>query len=205
MHLIGLLLVLIVVVALVRAGASQGPTSAVEPVPTRGTFTPGSVTPGSVTPGSVAPGSVAVGAVTIGTVAPVAILPKDCPTGYACAGYRVTCPGVSRPEIAFTAQRGPAGTPRGMAVLFSGDFGQDWWAQEAGSTAFLERLRSAGFVVVQLRWETGWSISAPGEDAGTGHLACRPASMIRWIHDHRFVPLQIPARPVGEFVLGTCR
>jgi hypothetical protein len=89
-----------------------------------------------------------------------------------------------------------------MIAFFSGDAGQSWWASEAGSTAFLGRLRAAGYITVQVRWQTGWSISAPGEDAGTGHLACRPGSMIRWIHDNRFVPLGLPARPVGE--CGLC-
>jgi hypothetical protein len=84
-----------------------------------------------------------------------------------------------------------------MVVLFSGGAGQGWWAREIGSVAFLRSLRLAGFVTVQLRWNTGWSVAALGEDAGTGRLACRPASMIKWIHDQRFVPLRLPARPVG--------
>jgi hypothetical protein len=85
-----------------------------------------------------------------------------------------------------------------MAVFFSGSIGHEWWALEPGSIAFLERLRTAGFVTVQVRWPAGWSIAAPGEDAGSGRLACRPASMTKWIHDQRFLPLHVPTRPAGE-------
>ena len=85
-----------------------------------------------------------------------------------------------------------------MVVLFSGDVGTRWWAEEPGSIEFLGRLRASGFVTIQVRWAAGWSIAAAGEDAGTGHLACRPASMIRWIHDHRYVPLTVPAGAIGR-------
>jgi hypothetical protein len=85
-----------------------------------------------------------------------------------------------------------------MVALFSGDYGQQWWSEEAESTAFLDRLQERGFVTVQVRWETGWSIAAEGEDAGSGHLACRSASIIRWIHDHSYLPLDVPAGPIGR-------
>jgi hypothetical protein len=85
-----------------------------------------------------------------------------------------------------------------MVVLFSGSDGMKWWADELESIEFLGRLQARGVVTVQVRWSAGWSIAAAGEDAGTGRLACRPASLIRWIHDNRYVPLGIPAGPVGR-------
>jgi hypothetical protein len=85
-----------------------------------------------------------------------------------------------------------------MVVFFSGDVGKSWWAGEPGSIDFLGRLQAQGLVTVQVRWAAGWSIAAVGEDAGSGHLACRPASMIRWIHDNRYVPLNVPAGPIGR-------
>jgi hypothetical protein len=154
----------------------------------------GLVSPGAVD-GAPLPPSVPL---PLGTVTPVASVPTDCPTGSVCAGYRIVCPGVTQPGTAFTATRTPAGTPRGMVLFFAGAEGEGWWAKEIPSVAFLGALRSAGFVTVQVRWTTGWSIAAPGEDAGTGRLACRPASLIRWIHDQRFLPLGLPATAVGR-------
>jgi len=53
-----------------------------------------------------------------------------------------------------------------MVAFLSGDYGQQWWAEEPGSTAFLGRLQARGFFTVQVRWETGWSIAlAAGLDA----------------------------------------
>jgi hypothetical protein len=135
---------------------------------------------------------------SLGTVTQSLEQPKDCPVGSVCGGLNVVCPGVSQPRIAFTATRSPMSAPRGMVVFFSGDVGQSWWAEEPGSTAFLEGLRSQGFATVQVRWRGGWSIAAAGEDAGTGRLACRPASVIKWIHDNRYVSLRIPATAIGR-------
>jgi hypothetical protein len=134
----------------------------------------------------------------LGTVSPVASLPKDCPSGSVCAGFRVSCPGIREPRIAYTASRSASGIPRGMVVLFSGGIGDKWWAEDAGSADFLGRLRAQGFVTVQVQWVGGWSVAAAGEDAGSGRLACRPASMIRWIHDNRFVPLNVPVGAIGR-------
>ena len=140
----------------------------------------------------------AVSTISLGTVTPVANVPADCPKGSVCAGLSVACPGVREPAIAFTATRPASGTPRGMVVLFSGNTGVTWWADEVNSIQFLDRLQARGFVTVQVRWSAGWLIAAAGEDAGTGRLACRPASLIRWLHDKRYVPLGIPAGPVGR-------
>ena len=134
----------------------------------------------------------------LGTVTPTASLPRDCPLGSTCAGFRVVCPGVAEARTAYTSTRAASGTARGMVVFFSGDVGTRWWALEPGSDAFLGRLRALGFVTIQVRWASGWSIAAGGEDAGSGHLACRPASMIRWIHDHRYLPLNVPAGTTGQ-------
>ena len=181
----------IVVPGHAEAGPAPTPTSASPKAP--------SASPGPPSPQAPAPTPVPVPTFALGTVTSIATQPKACPTGSVCAGFNVVCPGVTEPRIAFTATRMPLGSPRGMVVFFAGDFGQDWWAgEEPGSTAFLGRLQAQGFVTVQVRWETGWSIAAPGEDAGTGHLACRASSMIRWIHDHRYVPLHVPAGPIGQ-------
>ena len=137
-------------------------------------------------------------ALPLGTVTPTASLPKACPDDSVCAGFDVACPGVVESATVFTAIRVPLGSVRGMVAFLSGDYGQQWWAEESESTALLGRLQARGFVTVQVRWETGWSIASEGEDAGSGHLACRSASIIRWIHDHSYRPLDVPAGPIGR-------
>ena len=137
-------------------------------------------------------------ALPLGSVTSVAARPPDCPTGSSCEAFRVICPGVKEAHIAYTSTRPSSGSPRGMVIFFSGNVGTTWWAAEPGSIDLMGRLRARGLVTVQVRWARGWSIAAAGEDAGTGHLACRPASMIRWLHDHRYAPLGIPAGPIGR-------
>ncbi len=136
----------------------------------------------------------------VGTVTAVPNVPRDCPAGSVCAVFNVTCPGVRESRMAVTATRRPVSgtTPRGMVLFFSGDLGQSWWANEPGSIAFLDRLQARGFVTIQVRWAQGWSVAAAGEDAGSGRLACRPASMIRWLHDNRYVPLRVPPAAIGR-------
>jgi hypothetical protein len=57
--------------------------------------------------------------------------------------------------------------------------------------SFVQGLQSQGLWVIQVRWRTPWMLSAPGEDAGSAHMACRPATVVRWVHDNRYVPLGI--------------
>jgi hypothetical protein len=45
--------------------------------------------------------------------------------------------------------------------------------------------------VVQVRWKTNWLQSSPGNDAGTAHLGCRPATVIARIHQDLYLPLGV--------------
>ncbi len=48
----------------------------------------------------------------------------------------------------------------------------------------LNELRMAGFRTVQLKWATNWLNGAPGQGEGHARLACRPATVMRWVHDN---------------------
>jgi hypothetical protein len=107
--------------------------------------------------------------------------------------FRISsCPSVSQEiqgEIAMGLPAGPE-QPRGLVAFFSGGTGQAWWGDYSPmATSFLGRLRRVDRIeVVQVRWAHPWLYAASGEDAGSAHLACRPATTIKWIHDHIYTP-----------------
>jgi hypothetical protein len=134
----------------------------------------------------------------LGTVTLTSDSDPTCPAGHTCQGVQVTCPAVSRPARAFLATAPATAPVRGLVMLASGGGGTGWWSGGGGLAAsFVDSLRADGFVVVQLRWVDPWLASAPGEDAGSGHLACRPATIFKWVHDKQFVPLGVPAATIG--------
>jgi pimeloyl-ACP methyl ester carboxylesterase len=125
---------------------------------------------------------------------------SSCPSGHTCRGFKVACPSVQRTARGFLA-RAPARSARvrGLVVISTGGQGTQWFsAKGAQGASFVSDLQRDGFVVVQLRWVDPWLVSAPGEDAGSGHLGCRPATAFKWVHDRWFVPLGVPAGPIGR-------
>jgi hypothetical protein len=116
-----------------------------------------------------------------------------CLTGYSCRGFNIDqCPGASQGIDGILAAAPPTGTARGMVLFFSGSGGTSWWTSMSNLTgSFMQGLQSQGLWVFQVRWRTPWMLSAPGEDAGSAHMACRPATVVRWVHDNRYVPLGI--------------
>jgi hypothetical protein len=135
----------------------------------------------------------------LGTVALTSATDSSCPTGHTCQGIQVACPGVSLPARAFLATAPTTAQVRGLVMLATGGGGTSWWSVGSDLAAsFVESLRADGFVVVQLRWVDPWLAAAPGEDAGSGHLACRPATVFKWVHDNQFLPLGVPATTAGR-------
>jgi hypothetical protein len=118
----------------------------------------------------------------------------NCPSGYTCYGFEVQAPGVTKNERGFLAVAPYKGTPRGLVMFFTGGGGDEWWTRGSSSEQhqLAEELRSLGFAIVQLRWKVNWLISSPGNDAGTAHLGCRPATVIKYVYDNFYLPLGIP-------------
>lgn len=135
----------------------------------------------------------------LGTLTLTGASDSTCPSGHTCKGFRVECPGVQQAARGFLATAAARTPARGLVVISTGGPGTKWFSGGGGLAAsFVSDLRRDGFVVVQLRWVDPWLKSAPGEDAGSGHLACRPASVFKWVHDKRFLPLGVPPGPVGH-------
>lgn len=129
---------------------------------------------------------------------------NDCPPGFECARFEVSsCPDVTETARGELAVASPAVSPRGLVAFFDGGTGQSWWGNRSSLAArFQERLRrGARFKVVQVRWVSPWLASAPREDSGSAHLACRPATVIRWIHDNMYAEREGAA---GAGVCGFC-
>lgn len=135
----------------------------------------------------------------LGTVTLTSDTDPSCPPGHTCQGIEVSCPAVSEPARAFLATTQATAPVRGLVMLATGGGGTSWWSEASGLAAsFVDSLRGDGFVVVQLRWVDPWLAAAPGEDAGSGHLACRPATVFKRVHDNQFAPLGLPATKVGR-------
>lgn len=117
-----------------------------------------------------------------------------CPAGYTCYGYEIQAPGVTNNEHGYLAVAPLINTPKGLIVFFTGGGGEEWWSKTNNSPQYdlAEELRALGYMIVQVRWKVGWLISSPGNDAGTAHLACRPATVIKYIYDRFYKPLNIP-------------
>jgi len=95
------------------------------------------------------------------------------------------------------------GAARGFVLFFTGGDGTNWWsAQVPELSALVDELRSLGFTVAQARWASSWLESSPGNDAGQAHLACRPATLIKFLHDSYYVPMGITNKQPG--MAGFC-
>jgi hypothetical protein len=124
--------------------------------------------------------ALATGAVTLnGNVA------NDCPVGFGCQGVTVSsCPGGA--INGFYAVKSPAGAPIGTVLFFSGSGGTNWWAGNQASLDMLNQLVGEGYRVVQTRWATGWQHAPSGQQLGLAALACRPATLAKYVHDNLF-------------------
>jgi len=88
-------------------------------------------------------------------------------------------------------------------VFFTGGDGTGWWSTQVPELSELvAELRSLGFTVAQARWVSNWLESSPGNDAGQAHLACRPATLIKYLHDNYYLPMGITNHMPG--MAGFC-
>jgi len=133
----------------------------------------------------------------LGTLSLLTNVHPPCITGSTCYAFKVAnCPAVSLPARGRLATAAPTTTARGVMVFFSGGDGSALWSDGNGlDGAFLDDLRAQGFWIIQVGWIDGWTMAAPGEDSGSAHLACRPATVVRWAYDNVYVPLGLVHTP----------
>jgi hypothetical protein len=122
----------------------------------------------------------------------------DCPAGFSCAKFIVqNCPLVDMDDHGQLAWSAPATSPRGVVIFFDGGGGNEWWADPGPGEDFLAHLRDDDhFIIVENRWVSiGWLDALEGDQIGAAHLACRPATLIQWVHDHIYAPLHLDPLP----------
>jgi hypothetical protein len=130
----------------------------------------------------------------------------SCPAGYRCSKFSISgCSNVAKSAEGVLAQASPppGRTTRGLVAFFSGHEGEHWWSDPGDlARSFLDRLRRRdGFVVVQVKWLDPWLKAPHGEDSGSAHLACRPATVVDWVYRTVYLPLGIQT---GTGVCGFC-
>lgn len=128
---------------------------------------------------------------------------RRCP-GDSCLVLEIDCPGVQEPLRATVSRTPASGEPMGLVMLFGGGPGRQWYSgQGSDPQGAISRLRSKGFEIVEVRWGgQGWLRAAAGEKAGPAKLACRPATVIKWVHDTWYKSLgTTPAPGVCGFCL----
>jgi len=148
--------------------------------------------------GASSDASFQLGTVTSGSA------PTGCPKpGYTCSGLVITCPGVRETAHAYIATAEPTTSLRGAVALFSPGAGDETWTRDfRPAKDFVKQIRADGLRVLQVWWENPWLASSSGERIGAAKLACRPATVIRWLHDHNAVPSATSSRPCGFCVSG---
>jgi hypothetical protein len=104
-------------------------------------------------------------------------------TGQECYDVRIQCTQLTA-AIGATLRVGePTSQPEhGTLIFFTGWTGTsflDEWGLEA--QRILADLRATGYRTVQTKWASDWLEAAANEPAGFARLACRPATVTRWI------------------------
>jgi hypothetical protein len=159
------------------------------PPPSTDVLPSASLPPSATTPPPATPTKIASGKLKLGTVAVVDGAP-DCGNESSCqVDIEVMCPDVKQPVDA-TLYIFPAEGTRGVVVQTLGGLGT---GSEGVTKSFLQQSSGAGFENVVLSWTVSWEQSAPGEQVGPKHLACRAATAILWIYDNVYRPMGLSA------------
>jgi hypothetical protein len=124
--------------------------------------------------------------------------PRSCPAGYTCIGIEIYCPGLSKID-GLIAEKPSLTTPRGLLLLMPPARGTQFYDQHHPKMVpVIDELRAEGFVIVQFRGISTWINSAPGNEAGAAHVACRPSTVIRFVYDNYYVPLGLQPGVIGQ-------
>jgi len=103
-----------------------------------------------------------------------------------CFGVEVACPEVAAPAQAWLKVGAPTNLPsKGTVLATTGGPGNRLYEEESPQAKqLLAEIRAAGFQTVQLQWLEGWLFSAPGREEGHVRLACRSATVARWVYEN---------------------
>lgn len=128
-----------------------------------------------------------------------------------CYELEIACPELAGTEkVMLRLGRPNTGVPaRGTILFFSGWTGNYWWQWDNESDAaddgtadaadlriranhrmVFDAVHAAGFQTVDVKWERGWFIADEGKRENPPLLACRPATLVRWVYEtlHEALP-----------------
>jgi hypothetical protein len=141
-----------------------------------------------------------------------------CLPGDKCKAFTVTCPGIGQDAKGILDIGDPSGQPRGLLVFLSGGGGDKLWSQEAKQdlrysggggggkpideqaakqgSDLLQGLRQRGFMTIQVVWKVAWLGAPKGQAVGPAKLGCRPATLLKWLHDNYFDRMGVDPAPL---------
>jgi hypothetical protein len=104
--------------------------------------------------------------------------------GTTCRTLEITCGGLEPLQVELLIAQPPSSmAARGVILFGSGGAGTGLWSGPDAANGAMDRLRNAGFIVIERRWlndrNTGWFQSTAG--LGVAAAACRHATLSRWI------------------------
>jgi hypothetical protein len=130
----------------------------------------------------------------------------DTTTSQSCYEIQVACPEVTDKLNATIKIGEPTSQDiKGTILFFSGYTGVYYWEDSAfllvddgvelfsnlqtitpnkNNPTILANLRTAGYRTVQVKWNSSWFQSKVNQPEGMARLACRPASVARWVYDN---------------------
>jgi len=114
----------------------------------------------------------------------------EIPTNQFCYLLEITCPDLAQNALAtLKVGNSLAQTDKGTIIFFSGYTGESYWeGRSTEAQRIIQELRTAGFRTVQLRWANNWWNGAKKMSEGHARLACRPATVTRWVFDNLHSP-----------------
>jgi hypothetical protein len=104
-----------------------------------------------------------------------------------CMAVEVTCAGLkdsNRVLLRIGEPNAEINEPKGSIVFLSGNSGKGYWGNSPSSVEILERVRAEGFRTIEVSWQDGWLFGSEENKEGLGKLACRPATLFRWIYNN---------------------
>jgi hypothetical protein len=102
-----------------------------------------------------------------------------------CYNVSVNCPDITQ-DITATLKVGEpiSNTLQGTILFVTGWTGTYYFDGGPEPHRIIGELRASGYRTVQLKWANNWWLADIGIPEGHARLACRPASVIRWVYDN---------------------
>jgi len=115
----------------------------------------------------------------------------DCPSGdpRKCYELSISCEGIHEEVTVTLFVAEPLTSYKGTITFHSGAGGKGFWAPDDKPTAkqVLEDVNNSGFRTVEVKWgNNGWLAGSEQNREGITKLGCRPATVLKWIHDNLY-------------------